>query len=303
MAKGKNNDRRGRGPGSWLLNAVVHGLIRAAMWLPYERRVPAAGWVFAHVLAPLAGYRKRIRANLALICPDMDPAEVRRLERAVPDNTGRTMIEIYSGQDYIDRVKHSPLIGAGVPFIEAAQKAGKPMVFVTAHFGNHDVSRVVLLEMGCKLGGLYNPLRNVYFNAHYVQAMETIGTPVFARGRKGLGHLLRFLKAGNMVAFLVDLHVRKAPVLQFFGHPARTALSAAELALKYDAPLIPIYSIRQPDGLSFVIEIEAPVPVSDPETMTQALNDSCEAVVRRHMGQWFWVHRRWKMKPDRVKPD
>jgi KDO2-lipid IV(A) lauroyltransferase len=28
--------------------------------------------------------------------------------------------------------------------------------------------------------------------------------------------------------------------------------------------------------------------------MTQALNDSLEALVRQHPEQWFWIHRRWK---------
>ncbi|WP_410217677.1 hypothetical protein [Paracoccus sp. (in: a-proteobacteria)] len=26
----------------------------------------------------------------------------------------------------------------------------------------------------------------------------------------------------------------------------------------------------------------------------QALNHDLEMLVRRHMDQWFWVHRRWK---------
>ena len=30
------------------------------------------------------------------------------------------------------------------------------------------------------------------------------------------------------------------------------------------------------------------------EEMMQALNDDLEMLVRRHMDQWFWVHRRWK---------
>jgi KDO2-lipid IV(A) lauroyltransferase len=28
--------------------------------------------------------------------------------------------------------------------------------------------------------------------------------------------------------------------------------------------------------------------------MTQALNDSLEALVRQHLDQWLWIHRRWK---------
>jgi KDO2-lipid IV(A) lauroyltransferase len=84
------------------------------------------------------------------------------------------------------------------------------------------------------------------------------------------------------------------PALPFFGKPAPTALSAAEMALKYDAALVPIYGIRQPDGLSFEIRVEDPIPHTDPETMTRALNASLEALVRDHMDQWFWIHRRWK---------
>jgi KDO2-lipid IV(A) lauroyltransferase len=66
------------------------------------------------------------------------------------------------------------------------------------------------------------------------------------------------------------------------------------MALKYDALLVPIYSTRAANGLDFRIELEAPVPHSDPETMTRALNASLEARVRAAPEQWFWVHDRWK---------
>ena len=292
--KKKNKANRGRGPGSWLLNAVVHGLIRGALRLPYERRVRLAGWVMARILAPLAGYDRRIRDNLALVCPDLDPAEVKRLQRAVPDNAARSWMEMYSGPEFIERVKDTPIHGPGLAVLEEARDAGRPVVLVTGHFGNYDVARVALMARGCRVGPLYNPMRNVYFNKHYVEALARIGRPIFPRGRRGLAQLLRFLKSGGMTAFLVDLNVRKGTPLSFFGRPAKTALSAAELALKCDAPLVPGYVIRQPDGLSFEIVVEAPIPPSDPATMTQAVNDSIEAMVRQHMDQWFWIHRRWK---------
>ena len=100
-----------------------------------------------------------------------------------------------------------------------------------------------------------------------------------------------------MVGIVADQHVQGAPYLNFFGKPARTALSAAELALRHDALLVPIYGIRQPDGLSFEIAVEAPIAHSTPQEMTQALNDSLEARVRAHMDQWLWIHRRWKPGP------
>jgi KDO2-lipid IV(A) lauroyltransferase len=46
--------------------------------------------------------------------------------------------------------------------------------------------------------------------------------------------------------------------------------------------------------LHFDLLIEAPIPHTDPVTMTQALNDSLAAQVRLRPEQWFWVHRRWR---------
>jgi KDO2-lipid IV(A) lauroyltransferase len=66
------------------------------------------------------------------------------------------------------------------------------------------------------------------------------------------------------------------------------------MALKYDALLIPTYAIRQPDGLTFQIVVDAPILKETPEAMTQALNDNLEALIRRYPEQWFWIHRRWK---------
>jgi Kdo2-lipid IVA lauroyltransferase/acyltransferase len=105
---------------------------------------------------------------------------------------------------------------------------------------------------------------------------------------------VRHLKSGGMLGMLIDQHMNHGAALQFFGHTAQTALSAAELALKYNALLVPTYAIRQPDGLSFQIVVDAPIVHGTAEAMTQALNDSLEQKVRGHLDQWFWVHRRWK---------
>jgi KDO2-lipid IV(A) lauroyltransferase len=82
--------------------------------------------------------------------------------------------------------------------------------------------------------------------------------------------------------------------MDFLGHPARTALSAAELSLKYGALLIPFYGIRKPDGLNFETVLEAPIPATDAEEMTQRVTDSLTARVEADPTQWFWVHRRWR---------
>lgn len=275
-------------------NATFRGLLALANALPYERRVPAVGWIMSHAVAPLVGWNRRVRENLRLVCPDMPEDEIRRLVRAVPDNVGRTMIELYSGEDFISRVRDLPIEGPGAETIDAAHRAGRPVILATGHFGNYDVARAALIARGYRVGALYRPMKNALFNAHYVRTISQIGTPLFPRGRKGMGEMVRFLREGGMLGLLMDQHMGHGVPLRFMGHPARTATSAADLALKYGADLVPIYGVRQPDGLSFRIVTHDPIPHGDPEAMTQAINDSLEDIVRQHMDQWFWIHRRWK---------
>ncbi|WP_395540407.1 lysophospholipid acyltransferase family protein [Neotabrizicola sp. sgz301269] len=278
----------------WLQDRAYRALIGGLLLLPYSVRVPLCGWVVSRVVAPLAGYRRRIRENLALILPDMPRADVDRLVREVPDNVGRTIIEIYSGPEFIARAASLPLTGTGVDALAAANAENRPVILVTAHFGNYDASRAALIARGYRVGALYMPMTNRFFNAHYVKAISRIGTPLFPRGRAGLADMVRHLRGGGMLGLLVDQRMRHGAELSFFGHQALTALSAAELALKYDALLVPTYGIRQADGLSFQVVVEQPIPPGTPEEMTQALNDSLEALVRKRPGQWFWIHRRWK---------
>jgi KDO2-lipid IV(A) lauroyltransferase len=219
---------------------------------------------------------------------------VARITLAVPNNVGRTLIEIYSGAEFTAHAVSHPLTGDGVAALEAAHQSGRPVILVTGHFGNYDASRAALIARGYRVGALYNPMKNPYFNNHYVAAISQIGTPLFPRGKKGLGDMVRHLRSGGMLGLLMDQAMRHGAALTFFDQTAMTALSAAELALKYDALVIPTYAVRQPDGLSFQIIVEAPIPHGTPHAMTQALNDSLEAIVRQNIDQWFWIHRRWK---------
>lgn len=273
--------------------ALFVALMRLVQRLPYERRVALAGRLTARA-ARLSGFDRRIRANLALACPELPAEEVRRLTRAVPDNIGRSLAEIYSGPEFLARVRDLPLTGPGAALMAELKSAGRPAILAASHFGNYDAWRGALAAQGYPIGALYRPMNNRAFNTQYVSAISGIAEPLFARDKRGMAQMLRFLREGGFLALGMDQYFHAGADLTFFGKLARTPLSAAEIALKYDVPLIPIFAVRQRDGLSFRIEVEAAIAPSTPEAMTQTFNDVLEAKVRAHMDQWFWIHRRWK---------
>ena len=278
-----------------LQNAAARLILGGALLIPYPARVRTVGWIFAHLVAPFVGWRTRIRDNLNLVLPDLPEAEVRKIERNVPNNVGRTLIEIYSGDEFIKRVANAPLIGPGVEALQAAKQSDAPLILITAHMGNYDAVRGTLTRQGLPMAALYKPMTNALFNEHYVRAISVIAEPVFPTDGSGIPALVRHLRSGGTIGIVGDVASRRAPILSFFKRDAHTPLSAAEWALKFDAPLIPVYGIRQPDGLSFQLYVDNPLTRGAAEEMMQQYNDSVEAVAREHLDQWFWVHRRWKI--------
>lgn len=284
--------------GYYLSDIVLQGIIGSACLLPYRWRVPFVGKLVRWI-APLAGWRKRIRDNLKIARPDLSEADVKQLCRRVPDNVGRTAIEIFSPAEFAQRAANAPLSGEGLEAFEQARAQGRPVVMLTGHFANFYAVRAKLFSIDHKMGALYRRMANPYFNEHYVKKLKAVGEPMFEQGRRGMTHMVRHLKNGGIIGIVSDLHVHGGEELMFFGQPAVTSIANAEMALKYNALLIPVYAIRQPNGLDFEIVMNAPIPHTDPMTMSQALNDDLEALVRQHMDQWFWIHRRWKPWFDR----
>lgn len=273
---------------------LFRGLMRAALALPYERRVPFMGAVMTRVLGPLMGYPKRIRENLLLVCPELSDADIKAISRGAINNLGRFFAEVYSGKEFTERMANLGVSGPGLEVLDQAHQAGKPAILMTAHLGNYEAPRSALIARGYRIAGVYRPMRNKLFNHHYTRAMADIG-PAYTNDRVGLRSLVKHIRGGGMAEFLIDQHSGQADTLKFFSFPAKTYTTAAELSLKYDAPMVCMYGIRRPNGLDFDIVVEAPIPPSDPKTMTQAVNDSIEARVRENMGQWSWSHRRWKV--------
>ena len=279
---------------SLLLVSGSFCLSRAVAEVRRERQPEFRTWLTRALIAPLAGYRRRARNNLAMIMPDLPEADRNRIADEACDNAGRTLIENYSSRQLMARMAGKPIVGDGLAVLEAARAAGRPAILVSGHFGNYEAARAALVARGYKIGGLYRPMANAFFNEHYVKTMEAFGGPVFPQGRAGTAGFVRHLKEGGQLVLLFDQDVTGAPLLPFLGHPARTALSAAELALRLKADLIPFFATRQPDGLGFRVELDAPVPHSDPKTMMRQVTRALEARVTAHPGQWFWIHRRWK---------
>ena len=130
-----------------------------------------------------------------------------------------------------------------------------------------------------------------------------------ARWRRGrsparASFLAPSLRANGLVGFLLDQNrpLNQGVFVQFFGRPASTSPGLAVLASQAQAPVIPVFLSRRPDGTHHlqILPLIEPPPDRGPATVlryTQLYTTVTENAIRRHPDQWTWIHRRWKNQP------
>jgi len=103
-----------------------------------------------------------------------------------------------------------------------------------------------------------------------------------------------------MVGILLDQNATRAEGIfaPFFGTPASTSRGLAVIALRTEAPVVPVF-IRRLERGRHLIEVGpvVPPPERDVVAFTTSFNEAIEKAIRRAPEQWFWLHKRWKTRP------
>ena len=272
----------------WLLPKLLRPL-------PFRMRVRFGAWMLSGVLRHVPSLRKRITNNLDHVFPDMPRPEKRRLLRNIARNIGLGFFELIYNPEYQKRT-HEMRLSGDVATLDAAHAEGRPVLLVSAHFGQFEAARAMLGPRTKPLGALYHPAHNPVFERIYTPALAAAG-PIFPTTPRGLAALSKHLKGGGFVALLLDQYADDGVPMPFVGRMAKTGLSMARLALKNNALIVPLICVRGDDGVTIDVQIAPPLASTDALTMTRELNDFMSAEILKRPEQWYWLHRRWKNMP------
>ena len=92
--------------------------------------------------------------------------------------------------------------------------------------------------------------------------------------------------------------------MPFFGTPASTIPTPAELAIRTGASIITGFALRVGPGFRYHQRYDPPLEMpatgdqeADVLAIMTELNRRLEAAIRSAPEQWLWAHRRWKTRP------
>ncbi|MDH7569580.1 MAG: lysophospholipid acyltransferase family protein [Armatimonadota bacterium] len=292
------------GVGRWLKRAGVWCAVCVLMApvrvlpLPALRRF-AAG--VAWVVRGLTYRRQRmVEQNLIAVFGDrLTPAQRRRIRVESVRNICKTMAELVKMRWLTPDELRRQMSYEGVEHLDAALARGKGAILVTAHFGSWELGGGLLGVLGYPVNVIARDANDGFTRKVINRARESKGVRVL--GRSDLPRMLRALKNNEILAILPDQHAVEGAVrVPFLGRPAQTPSGPALLSLRTGAPILPVFSYRQPDDHIYcrVLPPLQYTPTGNRDTdvveLTRLMNEAIGREILAHPEQWLWLHRRWR---------
>jgi KDO2-lipid IV(A) lauroyltransferase len=290
---------------------LVYLAVRVAVCVVQALPTPAA-LAFADLLARLAyrvdkRHRRVADESLTFAFPDLSAAERDRLIRACYRHFCTMVIEIAVLPRKL-RVENWRNYGTlvGADHILAALLDDRPVLIVTAHFGNWEFAGYALGALGFRTHAIARVLDNPHLERFLKKFRERTGQQLIAK-KDDFDRLSDTLRGGGRVATLGDQDAGTRGVfVDFFGRPASAHKAVALMAMEFDAPMLVVGVPRVRSGLRWHYHIHCE-DVIDPreyrdqgdavKAITQRYHDALARMIRRHPEQYFWLHRRWKSQP------
>src|SRR5439155_11421940 len=135
--------------------------------------------------------------------------------------------------------------------------SGRPLLFLTGHFGNWELGGFMLGALGFQTNAIARTLDNPFVD-HFlrVRFREKTGQQVLSKDGD-FERIQRVLAEGGALATLADQDAgRRGLFVDFFGRPASTHKAVALLALEHQAPLVVIGTAKVAQPLHYAVLVE-----------------------------------------------
>jgi len=192
---------------------------------------------------------------------------------------------------------------------------GKGGLYLTPHFGLFELLAQAHCVKGRKSKVLIREFGLPKLDKYWTETRQRFGLEVFGR-KGGFQEMIVQLHRGQDVAVLFDQNVRRshAMFVNLFGVPAATTKAVGLAAIRADSHVVLAACIentpeRRQFGRYRIYVRSVLNPNMDPEltglsteekvrSFLERVHRELETLIRFQPESWFWIHRRWKTRPE-----
>ena len=290
-----------------MLYRTLMTLSRIIRLLPYDALL-FLGKIFGHLYYLLV--KKQRERAVAQMIPALEISEeqARKLVKKSFINLARNMLDILYMPNLNEKNLSQFIEIDHLERMRAALAEGHGVVVLTGHIGTWE-----WLSAAFTLNSMpVTAIAKLQPNAQYSRVLDdlraTIHVEIFNRGTNELRAAGRALKDGKILGFLADQDAGPGGAfIKFLGKTASTPMGPAVFARRFNAPVVPAFIIRQPNGRHLVKigEVMHFEDTGDTDAdllrFTQKMTKILEDVIRQNPTQWLWFQKRWNTPPEMQK--
>jgi len=246
--------------------------------------------------------RKIAVINLSWCFPELDEVRRTQLARANFQALGRSILDRgilwWGSKERLLRL----ITVMGEEKIHALQEAGQPVILLVPHFFGLDAGAMAM-AMRFDVVTIYAPQRNEVIERVFYKGRRRFGNQLMLTRQDGARTTVKAMKSGRPFYYLPDLNYRRRDSIfvPFFGIQTATITGLSRLSKAAGAAVVPCVTRMLPGGQGYRVELSDPwkdFPTADVEADTRRMNAWLEAVIRTMPEQYFWLHRRFKTRPE-----
>ena len=258
------------------------------------------GWAIGRILFVLAAPRRRVALrNLALCYPDV-PEKQRRVwaqETFVvfcQSWLDRSWLWFAPREVVLERVKLTGALGE--------LEGDTPTIIFAPHFYGMDAGGSALtLHTSRAFTSIFSTHPDPAVDAWFREGRQRFGDVRMLNRNDGVKPIISNLRKGGLLYLLPDMDFGRNDSLfvPFYGVTAATIPSLSRFARLGRAKVVGVYSRMTPTG--YVAEVSpawADYPTDDADADTVRMNRELQAVIDTMPEQYYWVHKRFKTRPE-----
>lgn len=274
------------------------------MWLLHFLPLPALavlGNALGMVLWALGAERRRVASiNLQLCFPEKSEQERAALVRAHFRVFARCFLERsilwWSSRERIQRLTRV----VGLEHLQAVQDG--PVIVLAPHFVALDVGGSWMTQY-VNLVSVYSNQKNPLFHNLLLRGRSRFNEPRLYSRQQGLRPIVKAMRERLPFYYLPDqdLATKDGVFVPFFGVQAATLTTVSRLAAMTNAKVVPCISRVLPGGQGYEVRFYPAwdnYPTDDIVADTRRVNAFIEDRVREMPEQYFWLHKRFKTRPE-----
>ena len=280
-------------------------LVIALMWLLHflpTRALAATGRSLGLLLYALAWERRTVvLTNLELCFPELDAKARKALARRNFQALGRSVLDRallwWASRERLTRVMRLE----GLEHWQSSS-AG-PVIFLAPHFVGMEMGGTRLSIENPAITTFYSRQKNRLFDAMLLRGRARFTQERIHARQDGVRPIIRALRDGVALYYLpdMDLGARDALFAPFFGVEAATVTALSRIASISGATVVPCITRQLPKGEGYEVRLYPKwenFPSVDPAADVRRMNLFIEERVREMPEQYFWVHKRFKTRPQ-----